>query len=1036
MPKTRFSIPTELIEQINRNNVIPLVGEGINRGVLPTLTDLATDLAARCDYPEEEPLTLARVAAYYQLTSGDRHSLIEFLRRRLEHSRMAPSPSYNLLVKLQPKVIVTTCYDRLLERAVQTAGYAYTPVIANEEVAYSEEQQMMLVWLLGALDRPNSLVVTEDDHRRFMTDRKSLSYILRAELCRRTWLFLGFETQDEWFLNFYDGVVRDLDLHNRRAYIVGTNMNAYARAWWSKRAHILDVEVEPFLSELVRQTDPVRPQNQTNGVPTEDNNIVYVPLPDRPYKRLDFYETKDAPIFFGREQEIQTLCSLIHAHRLVLFYGPSGAGKTSLLLAGVLPRLEQTEMEYQPFYLRTLDDPIKAIGQAVQRHFTDVELPASGSLVDFLAAAARSAEGPLIIVLDQFEEFFTRFTPQRRQTFIDELGSLIDSRDIPVKVVLTLREDWLAAVNEIRHRIPEIFNTDMRLLPLTQDQARLAISGPAERMGVQFEPALIDQLLADLAEDDNPTSEQLIMPPQLQLICTAVYDQARADGRRRITLADYENVGGGIGILDRFIENALQVHKEESRELAKRILMSLVTSHQTKGGRQPASLGAELGVDAETVKPILSRLTEQRLLRRLDENDTYELAHDILAATIAGWISETDRQLKEIREQLERDLADWRHDDQILLSQGKFRRIDQMRERIHFDVEAAAFLLRSAVLYNESVEYWLEKSEPDIQQQILLEMLTHDTNQARLTAAQWLTRFSHEEVAVALAQTSLADNDGVVRDTAADSLGHLEKSSENALLLLANSMDTGQKQDRSRATRALALAGNISPELLNTLTSKSRWKVRRELGQIRMQRDRSKLGRMTAAGVAGGAVGIGLGLGIPWVLETTATLQTTMDLIFILPLFAVFGAIAGGWLAFGIGTGEALFDQQGSIGRVLTAVIIGGLGLAVIFTPVMILGGTLIGIVGAGMLGVLLVLGIVLPRSWPWPIRLLTGALSGALGFVILGYTGFDPLHLEILPVGFVLLFGFLCGGIQAFSILMAENQENKKVGFHDDTFN
>ena len=72
---------------------------------------------------------------------------------------------------------------------------------------------------------------------------------------------------------------------------------------------------------------------------------------------------------------------------------------------------------------------------------------------------------------------------------------------LPVKVVLSLREDWLAAVSEIEERIPEVFRARMRLLPLTREQACQAIIAPVERLGISYEPALVERLLNDLTTE-------------------------------------------------------------------------------------------------------------------------------------------------------------------------------------------------------------------------------------------------------------------------------------------------------------------------------------------------------------------------------------------------------------------------------------------------------------------------------------------------------------------------------------------------------
>src|SRR5262249_45760891 len=150
-----------------------------------------------------------------------------------------------------------------------------------------------------------------------------------------------------------------------------------------------------------------------------------------------------------------------------------------------------------------------------------------GALVDFLAVATRILSEPLVIILDQFEEFFIRLSPRFRAAFIDDLGALYDARDVPVKVVLSLREDWLASVSEIEKRIPEVFRNRMRVLPLAREQARESITAPVERLGVRYEPALVERLLDDLAGSTNTS----VLPPQLQLVCSALYNGLHLDER-------------------------------------------------------------------------------------------------------------------------------------------------------------------------------------------------------------------------------------------------------------------------------------------------------------------------------------------------------------------------------------------------------------------------------------------------------------------------------------------------------------------------
>jgi len=164
-----------------------------------------------------------------------------------------------------------------------------------------------------------------------------------------------------------------------------------------------------------------------------------------------------------------------------------------------------------------------------------------------------------------------------------------------VKIVLSLREDWLASMSEIEKRIPELFQVRLRLLPLTRDEAYRAITAPVERLGVRYEPALVDQLLSDLGGGDGNGAD--VMPPQLQLVCSALYD-GLATGERVIRLAAYQRLGGARGVLQKYLDDELNRLGREDRALAHAILEELVTSQDTKAVKPAHELSRALAVAA------------------------------------------------------------------------------------------------------------------------------------------------------------------------------------------------------------------------------------------------------------------------------------------------------------------------------------------------------------------------------------------------------------------------------------------------------
>ena len=570
----------ELMEQFEKGNVLLFVGERITCDAegQAVIDHLTAQLLARCELTGESGRSFPEVAQAYEDEKG-RQALIQFMRDRLEELGHEPQQAHRLIAGLTDcDVLVTTCLDQRLERAFSEAKRPLSVVVGNVDVAFEDAQRATLYKLRGSLEQPESLVLTEDDYEAFFDDRASISLVLQAYLARKTILFVGYDLADPHFKRLYRKVTTPLDHYARRAYAFG-KMPLPGTCRWCERhgINVVDTDATAFLEALTEQLEARKTARvcPLAAVPLQPAEVPSVPLPERPYKLLDYYEPKDVAIFFGRWEETQRLTSLIHAHRLVLLYGASGVGKTSLLLAGAVPRLENAVPPYETIYVRTLEDPTFVIRRTIRRRIPEADLPEQGNLVDFLNAATRALDRTLVIILDQSEEFFIRLSPEFRMAFIAELGALYDAHDVPVKVVLSLREDWLASMNEIRRRIPEVFYVDMRLLPLTRDQARQATTAPVERLGVSYEPVLVEHLLDELASEASPagvsrpgTAQAAVMPPQLQIVCSALYD-GLPRGERRITLAVYEQLGSARGMLQKYLDNELARLESDERKLAR-----------------------------------------------------------------------------------------------------------------------------------------------------------------------------------------------------------------------------------------------------------------------------------------------------------------------------------------------------------------------------------------------------------------------------------------------------------------------------------
>jgi hypothetical protein len=263
-------------------------------------------------------------------------------------------------------------------------------------------------------------------------------------------------------------------------------------------------------------------------------------LMENPYRLLDYYRYEDAPLFFGREEETAKMVGEILSTRLLVLFSPSGSGKTSLINAGVRPELEN--MGYRTVYTRMEGEPTAAVCKAVAETL-DLEknAPDQGQrLYDFLKQAVQETGKPLVIFLDQFEEFFIVFKDNDtlRREFIEEVAKIKYDEQLPVFLVLSLREDYFAHLHEFRLAIPSIFNnnSNIRLEPFTEKAARSVMEEPLKLVGWKLEEGMADLVLADLKGLKKGSAG--IEPISLQMICGALW-QGRKKARRRSLVRGY-----------------------------------------------------------------------------------------------------------------------------------------------------------------------------------------------------------------------------------------------------------------------------------------------------------------------------------------------------------------------------------------------------------------------------------------------------------------------------------------------------------------
>ena len=386
-----------------------------------------------------------------------------------------------------------------------------------------------------------------------------------------------------------------------------------------------------------------------------------------PYKGLDHYEEQDAPFFFGREVERDLVVANILAAQLTLLYGPSGVGKSSLLYAGAVPRLRATPDLAVVTFRTWGPDPAAGLSAAIR----EAAGPESGergssladaiaSLADTIAACTERLGRDLVIILDQFEEYFV-YHPQEDGdgTFAVEFPRALSRRELPVSFLVSIREDALARLDRFKGRIPGLFGNYLRVDRLSRQAGHEAIVRPLEEYDhrlangehVAIEPQLVEAVLDQVRVgnvqlgqtgagviDADGARESRIEAPYLQLVLTRLWAEESAVGSHVLRLETLDRLGGAERIVPAHLEAAMAGLSPGERDLAARIFRFLVTPSGTKIAHQARDLAEYTEVAADKVEPLLDRLggSQARILRGVGDG-RYEIYHDVLAAAILDW---------------------------------------------------------------------------------------------------------------------------------------------------------------------------------------------------------------------------------------------------------------------------------------------------------------------------------------------------------------------------------------------------------------
>jgi energy-coupling factor transporter ATP-binding protein EcfA2 len=414
-----------------------------------------------------------------------------------------------------------------------------------------------------------------------------------------------------------------------------------------------------------------------------------------PYPGLEPFAAEDAAVFFGRDQEVDRLLELLQPTlqrgpgRFVAIVGPSGSGKSSLLRGGLLPRLARLEARWvvlpplvpgqQPTrnLARSLAGAFAARGRP--RPLAELKTTLGRGAGGLVALAAELAElsgnsggrPSVLVVVDQAEELLTRSGAREQQAFLGLLDSALGEAS-PLWVVATVRSEFLSTGPE-RAGLAEAVDDPLVIEPLSRARLPEVIQRPAQCAGLEFAPGLVERMVEETSGGDAL--------PLLAYTLRELSQRAGPDGR--VTMADYEAVGGVVGALQRRADRLAD-------ELARRgrgqlVLPTLVKLATVEGTGEPTRRRVRHSALDADEQAVAEAFVDARLLTSgtdADGETVVEVAHEAL---LRQWrplreAIEAARDWLRLRSELERLAADWdqgRRDESYLLRGGRLAAFDR-----------------------------------------------------------------------------------------------------------------------------------------------------------------------------------------------------------------------------------------------------------------------------------------------------------------------------------------------------------------------
>ena len=422
--------------------------------------------------------------------------------------------------------------------------------------------------------------------------------------------------------------------------------------------------------------NPYRTRSVKNKYPM--NNKIY------PFKFLDSYTAADKDIFFGRDEEIDQLYEMIYQSDILLLYGASGTGKTSLIQCGLASKFQKHDW-LEVFVRRhknlneSLHKSLVAVGgqnevskQAAEDldwlndimedgQETNVSTKTLSQTQVFLKNIYLKHFRPIYLIFDQFEELFILGDKKEQAQFITTIQEILKVEQ-PVKLIFSIREEYLGSLYEFEKAVPELFRKKLRIDPMNLEKVKNVVLGAtsSKKSIVHINEGEAEAIAEQVFEKIRGAEKTLtIQLPYLQVFLDKYYRHISKDKSKNPTteatfslkaLAEIGDIGNILrDFLDEQIVEIANNQKCERKTIWK-ILSPFVTIDGTKEPIGIDTLDQNFpDIPKSLIEHVVIALMNNRILRYIEEEELYEIAHDSLALRIAEKRSDDEIALLEVQ---------------------------------------------------------------------------------------------------------------------------------------------------------------------------------------------------------------------------------------------------------------------------------------------------------------------------------------------------------------------------------------------------